>query len=182
MEKAGDRPDLRALSAEREEAQARRSAWQWFSFADDCPRLQLQARSGGQHRTGRAQFTLPVFNRGQELQAVGLARTRRIDQEIAATKRAVSVEVRTAYDVYNLEVAAVEELERDGLAGLEENELWRGGALKRARSASPSCYFIRRDGFDLRTIYTERLLETAVAGIQLESRAGYSNETYLRHS
>ena len=62
---------------------------------------------------GGVTFTLPVFNRGQELQAVGQARTRRIDQEISATKRAVSVEVRTAYDVYNLEVAAVEEFERD---------------------------------------------------------------------
>jgi outer membrane protein TolC len=45
---------------------------------------------------GGVGITLPFFNRGQELQAVGQARARRLDREIEATKRAVSVEVHTA--------------------------------------------------------------------------------------
>jgi hypothetical protein len=31
---------------------------------------------------------------------------------------------------------------------------------------------IRREAFELRTVYSDRLLEAAMAGIELESRAG----------
>ena len=106
------------------------------------------------------------------MQAVGLARTRRLDLEIAAAKRAVSVEVRTAYDVYNFDVAAVEELERNAISSLEENENLARRSFEEGEIGLAELLLIRRETLDLRTIYTERLLEAAIAGIELESRAG----------
>lgn len=172
MEKAGDRPDLRALSAEREEAQADVRLGNGFRSPTIAPVFTYKRDQGDNVVQGGLTFTIPAFNRGQELQAVGLARTHRIDQEIAATKRAVSVEVRTAYDVYNLEVAAVEELERDALPSLEENETLARRSFEEGEIGLAELLLIRRDGFDLRTLYTERLLEAAIAGIELETRAG----------
>jgi cobalt-zinc-cadmium efflux system outer membrane protein len=172
MEKAGDRPDLRALEAERKEAQADVRVGNGYRSPTVAPALTYKRDQGDNVIQGGVSFTLPVFNRGQELQAVGLARTRRIDQEIMATERAVSVEVRTAYEVYNLQVAAVEELEREALPGLEENETLARKSFEEGEIGLAELLLIRRDALDLRTLYTERLLEAAVAGIELETRAG----------
>jgi cobalt-zinc-cadmium efflux system outer membrane protein len=115
---------------------------------------------------------VPIFNRGQELQAVGQARTRRIERELDATKRAVSVEVRTAYDVYNLQVAGVQELERDALPSLTENETLARRSFEEGEIGLVELLLVRRDTFELRDVYTEHLLEAAVAGVELEFRAG----------
>ena len=172
MERTGDRPDLRALAAERQEAQAEVRLGNGFRSPTIAPAATYKRDQGDNVVQGGLSFTLPVFNRGQELQAVGLARTRRLDQEIAATKLAVSVEVRTAYDVYNFDVAAVEELERDAIPSLEENETLARRSLEEGEIGLAELLLVRRETFDLRTIYTERLLDAAVAGIELEARAG----------
>ena len=172
MERAGDRPDLRALVAEREEAQAEVRLGNGFRSPAIAPAFIYKRDQGDNVVQGGLSFTLPVFNRGQELQAVGLARTRRLDLEIAATKRAVSVEVRTAYDVYNFDVAAVEELERDAIPSLEENETLARRSFEEGEIGLAELLLIRRETFDLRTIYTERLLDATVAGIELESPSG----------
>ena len=171
MAKSGDRPDLLALMAERREAQADIRLGQGFRWPTVAPAFSFKRDQGDSVVQGGFNFTLPLFNRGQELQAVGQARSRRLERELDATKRAVSVEIQTAFDVYQLQVAAVEELERDALPSLEENETLSRRSFEEGEIGLAELLLIRREGFDLRTIYTERLLEAAVAGIELESRA-----------
>jgi outer membrane protein, heavy metal efflux system len=172
MAKTGDRPDLRALAAEKAEANADVRLGKSFRWPTIAPAFSYKRDQGDNVIQGGLRVTLPIFNRGQELQAVGQARTKRLDRELEATKRAVSVEVRTAFDVYNLQVAAVEELELDALPSLEENETLARRSFEEGEIGLAELLLIRREGFDLRTIYTERLLEAAIAGIELESRAG----------
>ena len=172
MAKAGDRPDLLALIAERSEAQADVRLGQGFRWPTVAPAFSFKRDQGDSVIQGGLSFTLPIFNRGQELQAVGQARSRRLERELDATKRAVSVEIQTAFDVYKLQVAAVEELERDALPSLEENETLSRRSFEEGEIGLAELLLIRREGFDMRTIYTERLLEAAIAGIELESRAG----------
>lgn len=172
MAKAGDRPDLLALIAERSEAQADVRLGQGFRWPTVAPAFSFKRDQGDSVIQGGLSFTLPIFNRGQELQAVGQARSRRLESELDATKRAVSVEIQTAFDVYKLQVAAVEELERDALPSLEENETLSRRSFEEGEIGLAELLLIRREGFDMRTIYTERLLEAAIAGIELESRAG----------
>lgn len=138
--KAGERPDLQALAAERAEAQADVRLGRGFRWPIVAPGFSYKRDQGDNIIQGGVSLTLPFFNRGQELQAVGQARTRRLERELGAAKRAVSVEVRTAYDVYNLQVAAVEELEREALPSLTESprcssrhstpSQWRSGQLQ----------------------------------------------------
>ena len=151
MKKAGDRPDLRALAAEKDEAQSDVRLSIGFRSPTIAPIFTYKRDQGDNVVQGGLSFTLPVFNRGQELQAVGLARSRRIDEQIAATKRAVPVEVRTAYDVYNLQVAAVEELEREALPSLEENEALARRSFEEGEIGLAELLLIRRDALDLRT-------------------------------
>ncbi len=170
--KAGDRPELRALAAERSEAQADIQLGKGFRWPTVAPAFSYKRDQGDRVIQGGLSFTLPVFNKGQELQAVGQARTRRIDRELDASKRAVSVEVRTAYDVYNLQTAAVQELERDALPSLMENETLARRSFEEGEIGLAELLLVRRDAFELRTVYTDRLLDAAIAGIELESRAG----------
>lgn len=172
LAKAGNRPELQALAAERSEASSDVRLGQGFQWPTVAPAFSYKRDQGDRVIQGGLSFTLPIFNRGQELQAVGHARARRVERELDATKRAIFVEVQTAYDVYNLQVAAVEELERDALPGLNENEMLARRSFEEGEIGLAELLLVRRDAFELRTVYTDRLLEAAVAGIELESRAG----------
>lgn len=170
--KAGDRPDLRTLRAEQAEARADVQLGKALRWPTVAPAFIFKRDQGDLVLQGGLSFTVPLFNRGQELQAVGQARSNRVANELAATDRAISVEVRTAYDVYNLQVAAVEELEREALPSLEENETLARRSFEEGEIGLAELLLIRRESFELRSVYTERLLEATVAGIELESRAG----------
>ena len=172
LAKAGDRPELRALAAEKAEAQADARLGVGFRWPTVAPEFSFKRDQGDKVVQGGLTFTLPIFNRGQELQAVGQARTRRLDRELDATRRAIPVEIQTAYDVYTLHVAAVEELERDALPSLAENETLARRSFEEGEIGLAELLLIRRDAFELRSVYTDRLLEAAVAGIELESQAG----------
>ncbi len=169
---AAERPDLRALVAERTEAQADVRLGNGFRWPTIAPVFSSKRDQGDRVVQGGVNFTLPVFNRGQELQAVGQARALRLERELEASTRAVSVEVRTAYDVYNLQVSAVEELEREALPSLEENETLARRSFEEGEIGLAELLLIRREGFETRTAYAERLLDAAVARIELEARAG----------
>ena len=169
---AGGRPDIRALAAERSEAQADIRLGNGFRYPTIAPAFSYRRDQGDNIVQGGLSFTLPIFNKGQELQAVGQARSRRIERELDATRRAVSIEVRTAYEVYNLQAAAVEELERDALPSLTENETLARRSFEEGEIGLAELLLIRRDTFELRSVYNDRLLEAAIAAIELESRAG----------
>lgn len=94
MQKAGDRPELRALAAEAQADVRLGNAFRWPALA---PAFSYKRDQGDRVVQCGLTFTLPLFNRGQELQAVGQARTRRVERELEATKRAAFVEVRTAF-------------------------------------------------------------------------------------
>jgi outer membrane protein, heavy metal efflux system len=71
-----------------------------------------------------------------------------------------------------MQVAAVEELERDALPSLSDNETLARRSFEEGEIGLAELLLIRREAFELRTVYSDRLLEAAVAGIELESRAG----------
>lgn len=166
------RPELQSLAAEKQEAQADVRLGNGFHWPTVAPAFSYKRDQGDRVVQGGLNFTLPVFNRGQELRAVGEARTRRVERELNATRKAVSVEIRTAYDVYNLQVQAVEELERNALPSLKENETLGRRSFEEGEIGLAELLLIRRETYELRNVYTDRLLDAAVAGIELESRAG----------
>jgi outer membrane protein, heavy metal efflux system len=172
LKRAGDRPDLHALEAERKQAQADVQLANGFRWPNVAPAFSYKRDQGDAVVQGGVSFTLPVFSRGQELQAVGQARGRRVDRELDATKRAVAVEVHTAYDVYNYQIGAVEELERDALPSLDENETLARRSFEEGEIGLAELLLIRRDAFETRAVYLERLLEAAIAAVELEFRAG----------
>jgi len=69
-------------------------------------------------------------------------------------------------------VTAVEELERDALPGLEENETLARRSFEEREIGLPGLLLICRGTFKTKTVYVERLLDAAIAGVSVEARAG----------
>ena len=170
--RAGDRPELQALAAEIREAQAQVKLGEGFRWPTVAPAVSFKRDQGDRVVQGGISFTLPLFNRGQELQAVGAARTSRLQRELDASRRAVTTEIHTAYEVYATQVTAIEELESDALPGLEENETLARRSFEEGEIGLPELLLIRREAFETRTVYVERLLDAAIAGVAVEARAG----------
>lgn len=169
---AEERPDLKAAAAEIREAQADVRLGRSFRWPAVAPTLSFKRDEGDRVLQGGLSFTLPLFNRGQELQATGEARARRLQRELDASRRFIEVEIRTAYDVYATQVAAVETLERDALPSLDENEKLARRSFEEGEIGLAELLLVRREVFETRSVYTEHLLEAAIAGIELEARAG----------
>ena len=172
LSRADDLPELTALAAEIREAQAQVKLGEAFRWPTAAPTMSFKQDQGDRVVQGGVSFTLPLFNRGQEMRAVGEARTSRLQRELDASRRAISTEVRATYEAYALQVNALEELERDGLAGLEENETLARRSFEEGEIGLPELLLIRRDAFETRMIYADRLLSAAITGVQLEARAG----------
>jgi outer membrane protein, heavy metal efflux system len=172
LARTSQRADLRVLAAQIREAEADVRLGKGLASPTIAPGFIFKRDSGDNVYQGALTFTLPVFNRGQELRSVGAARAARLTRELQASTTAVDVQVRTAWNAYRSRVAAVEELENNALPSVNENEQLARRSLEEGEIGLAELLLIRRESFDTRISYSERLLEAALAGIDLEASAG----------
>ncbi len=168
----GERADLRALEAEVQAADAQLR----LSEVSGRPRVGLTVGYGREEdahlATAGVSVSLPVFARGQGLEASALARAEAARIEMDAITTATRSEVRTAHAVYQRMLDAVEGFEREGLPHVERTESlarrgYEAGALQLAELLA-----IRRELVDARVTYAGLLRDAAIAGVELETQAG----------
>jgi outer membrane protein, heavy metal efflux system len=172
VSRASNRADLAALAAEIREAEAEVKLGKGLQFPNAGAGFTYKRDQGDKVLQGAFSFTLPVFNRGQEVQAAGNARANRLRGELRASQQTVGVEIRTAFEVYQTQVSAAEELERNALPSLEDNETLALRSFEEGEIGLAELLLVRRETFEVRVAYTQRLLEAVVAGIELEASAG----------
>jgi len=172
LARAQERADLRALEAKLEGAEAelrlaRGEAW---------PDVGLGARYVRDERDdvvlGLLSLELPIFDRVQGRRAEAGARARRLRLELDAARRAADVEVQTAFVVHAERAKAAEELEASALPLLDENESLARRSYEAGEMALAEFLLVRRETLETRRAYLERLLEAAVAAVELEASAG----------
>jgi len=167
------RPDLRALEAGIQEAQAEVRLGEGLRWPDLTVGFRYDRETPADVATlGTLSVTFPLFARGQEQRATGAARARRLCQELEAGRRVVDSEVQSAFAVYRHRVAAVEELERRALPVLDDNEALARRSYEAGRMSLAEFLLLRRETLETHVAYLDRLLEAALAGIELEARAG----------
>jgi cobalt-zinc-cadmium efflux system outer membrane protein len=171
LARAMDRPDLKALRSELREAEAEIRLGRGYAWPDVGPGVRYERDEGQRVVWAGLTVTLPVFNRGQELKAVGEARARRVRAEIEALSRAVQTEVKNALDAYVLRVQAADELQTT-LAALDENETLARRSYEVGQIGLAEFLLVRRETLETRLARLDRLLEAAEARADLESRAG----------
>ena len=130
-------------------------------------------REEGHHAVlGELVLTLPVFNRGQELQSVGAARASRLRVELDARRNAALAELRTLYEVAVTRESALAAIEQESLAALDENERLASRSFDVGQISLPEMLLIRREIVETRLEYLDRLLEAAEAALARDAAAG----------
>jgi len=171
LQAAAQRPELRALEAGIQEAEAELQLGQSFSKPEYSLGVRYAREEGDQIVLGGMTVTLPMFSKGQEQRAVGSARAARLRAELDAARSRVTIEVRAAFDAYNHRLAAVRMLETDAIPGLDENEQLTARSFEVGQLGLPELLLIRREILDTRSQYLDALLEAALARIDLDASA-----------
>lgn len=172
LERASDRPDIRALQSHLEAANAELRLGKALAWPDFGLGARYEREEGQDFVLGAVRLTLPLFNRGQGVRAEAGARARRLSYELEAARQAVRIEVRSAFEVYDQQRAAVEELERNALPLLEENEALSRESYEVGQISLVELLLVRREILEIRNEYLSRLLDAAIASADLETSAG----------
>ena len=169
---AAQRPELRALEAGVREAEAEAQLGRTFGRPEYGVGVRYAREEGDQIVLGGVTISLPVFSKGQELQAVGSARAARLRIELDAARTRVQLEVRSLFEAYSRRIAAVRVLEAEAIPGLDENETLTARSFEVGQLGLPELLLIRREILDTRSQYLDALLEAALARIDLDASAG----------
>ena len=174
LEKAVERPDVRALQSELDAANAGLRLGQALSWPELGLGAVYQREEGQDFLLGAVRLSLPVFDRGEGVRAEARARAGRLTQELDARRRAVRIEVRAAFEIYDQQRAAVEELERDALGVVEENETLSKESYDVGQISLIELLLVRRQMLEIRSDHLSRLLDAAIASADLVASAGVS--------
>ena len=172
LQAAAQRPDLRALEAGVQEAEAERQVGLSFSKPEYGVGVRYSREEGDQIVLGGMTVTLPMFATGQEQRAVGSARAARLRAELDSARTRVQVEVRAAFDAYTRRLSALRMLEADAIPGVDENEQLTTRSFEQGQLGLPELLLIRREILETRFQYLDALLEAALARIDLDGSAG----------
>jgi len=172
LQAASQRPELRALEAGVQEAEADARLGRAFARPEYGLGLRYSREEGDQIVLGGVTVTLPAFSKGQELQAVGSARAARLRAELDAARTRVQLEVRSIFEAYSRRTAAIRVLETEAIPGLDENETLTTRSFEVGQLGLPELLLIRREILDTRSQYLDALLEAALARIDLDASAG----------
>jgi cobalt-zinc-cadmium efflux system outer membrane protein len=172
LRSAEQRPELRALDAGVQEAEAEARLGRAFAKPDLGLGVRYAREEGDDIVLGGLTISLPVFSKGQELQATGVARARRLRAELEAARGRVRVEVRSAFEAYSRRLAAVRILEAEAIPGLDENDALTTRSYEAGQIGLPDLLLIRRETLDTRSQYLDSLLDAALARIDLDFSAG----------
>ena len=172
LEAGAKRPELRVLEAGVQEAEAEARLGRSFARPEYGLGVRYSREEGDQIVLGGVTVTLPVFSKGQELQAVGSARAARLRAELDAARTRIQLEVRSAFEAYSRRIAAIRVLEADAIPGLDENETLTTRSFEVGQLGLPELLLIRREILDTRSQYLDALLGAALARIDLDASAG----------
>ncbi len=172
LARADQRADLRALEAKLAEAEAELR----LARAETWPDLGLGARYARDERDdivlGELSVELPIFDRAQGARSEASARARRLRLELGAARRAASVRVEAAFTAHAQRAKAVEELETSALPLLDENESLARRSYEAGEMALAELLVIRGQALGTRREHLQRLLEAALAAVEVEASAG----------
>lgn len=171
IQAAAQRPELRALEAAIERAEAD----QQFGRSLARPELGVGVRyaqeEGDRIVLGGLRVTLPAFVSGQDLRSVAAARAVRLRAALEAARARVEMEVRVAHEAYSRRLAAVRLLESDAMPAADDAETLAARSFETGQIGLPDFLLLRREILDMRERHLDALLEAALARIDLDASA-----------
>jgi cobalt-zinc-cadmium efflux system outer membrane protein len=116
--------------------------------------------------------SLPWHDRGQETLALGQARAEALRGALATARQGAESEVRRTAEALARQAEAALELERTALPALDDNESLAEKSFDAGEIDLGELLLIRREILETRLLYADRLLDAALARLELETAAG----------
>lgn len=171
VEQAARRPDIRAMAAQIEQADADIRVGETLQRPEVGVGVLYKEEENANIVMGGLSVSLPVFERGQGVTAEASARALRIRMEHDALRQAVEMEVRTGFKVYQQRLEAVSALQAV-LPSLSESEGLAARSYEAGQISLIDLLLVRRDVVETRISFVDRLFEASVAEVRLEASAG----------
>ncbi len=172
LARAVDRPDLLALTAEIREAQAIERLGKGYAWPDLDVFALYKEEEDAEVLMGGLALSIPLFDHGQELKAVGAAQQRALSFELEGARRAVSAQVRAAFAAYSVLDDAALQYEREAGPRVEASLDLARRSYESGNIALGEMLVLQREIIDSRNAYADLLLDAAMAAIALEAAAG----------
>lgn len=166
------RPDLAALAAELREAEAEVLLGQALARPAWGLRGGYEREEGADAVTAGIAVSLPWHDRGQETLALGQARAEALRGALAVARQGAEAEVRRTAEALARQAEAAQELERTALPALDDNESLAEKSFEAGEIDLGELLMIRREILETRLLYADRLLDAALARLDLETAAG----------
>jgi len=162
-----DRSDVRVARAEVDAANADvvladTARWPALSF-----RITYAHEESADIAFGGLAITLPIFERGQGDRAEARAERHRAELELQATEALAHTELDGARAAYHAAVEAVTEMKDHAVPLAIENERMARESYAAGKIELAAMLVVRREALDTRSEYLERLLEAALAAVDL---------------
>src|SRR5262245_13295620 len=164
-----ERPELMTIAAEIAEAQADVRLGEGLKKPDLGWIARAKRDEGNPAAMAGVSMVVPLFNKGQEQIATGIARERRAGLERSAVENELDLRARAARTTFQLRLAAIDPLERDVLPGLEENERLARRSFEVGELSLIDLLVIRRELVDGRLQYVDALADAAIAAIEWQA-------------
>jgi cobalt-zinc-cadmium efflux system outer membrane protein len=166
------RPDLQALEAELRAAEAEARAARAEVWPHVAAGASYERDDEDDVALGLFQVSPPLFQRAQAERAEAESRARRLRFELDAARRAAEIQLRSAREICALRAAAAEELERNALPLLDDNEQLARRSYETGEIGLGELLEVRRQLLDIRREHLARRLDAALAGVELAAQAG----------
>jgi len=132
----------------------------------------MKREEGHRAVLGELTVRLPIFNHGQELRAIAVARASRARLELDTTRTSIEAEVRSLYAAFAAREAALAAFEQDAMPGMDENDALARRSFYVGQISLPELLLVRRELVETRLEYLNRQLEVAEAAIEQDAAAG----------
>ncbi len=167
------RADVLAADQELRAAKAARA----LARTELLPGLAFRLNYG--HEAGEAlvqpglAVTLPLFQHGQEDRRVARAREMRATAELERARNAASAEAAELTTVFEAATRAADELGSRAMPLVDESESMVRESYRAGKIDLPTLLIVRRDLLETRREFLDRLLDAALAGIDLAVARGH---------
>lgn len=167
IKRTGTRADLQALAQEAtlaraEAALAQTARWPGLDF-----NLSFEHERDADIFLGGIAVALPLLDRGQGDAARAYARAKRAEAELAARTTLAGIQVQSAQSTYSSAVTAARLLEQQAIPVSLENEKDAAASYRAGKIDFATMIVIRREALETRREHLDRLLEAALAGVEL---------------
>ena len=162
-----ERSDVLAAESELRAARAAGSLARLWILPDLAFRVDYDREDGGSVLRRGLNFTVPIADFGQAERGEAAAREALAGIELATRRASASAEVAGAITAYAKALAAVERLEASGLASASETQSMAQESYRAGKINLAALIVVRHEAIEARREHADRLLEAAVAGIDL---------------